>query len=271
MDFNIPQDAMNEMQGAMQGERIELPFFAPTVWWMNGQNNQKQLVKVNGPAPYFGGWAANADELELAPDIPPSFVKATLTNRQGQEYDVYTTRLVSVAVIAKRQKWVVDDTGRGKSHVNLLCYLASASKEKGYTPWGPVVLSGKSLSGKKVLDALSDFEKRTRTLRAQAKGIPAWFFYATLGTFGDKPVQEMAGKGDKQSPITPCQVWLPDTITEDNLKSWFVGEDIAAAMMEFKHQAKDWLEDWKKPDQAQQAQPEPELTNYTDYPDGPMN
>lgn len=256
MDFNLPQEFLDEMRGAMQdGTRIELPFPAPTVWWLTGDLRNRQI----GDAPYFGGWAITADELDdkaaaAGLGLPSSFTRRTLVNREGQEYEAYTARSIAVAVIAKRKRWVVSDSGAGRSQVNILAYMGIPGEKRQLVPWGPVVLSGKSYSGKAIEDSLRQFETATASARrTAAKNMPAWFFYAILGTFEKAPRTEKRGKEGTQSNITPCAVYLPDLVTPEHLPAWYVGPEIAKLMLACKRDAAPWLDDWKeKPEGAAQ-------------------
>lgn len=251
--FDLPQEFVNEVAGAMSGEKIELPFVAPYFWWQNG----KPAYKALGSAAYFGGWASDADTYEgilhnNGLEIPGNTKRITLANNEGKEYDVFACRSMPVAVIAKRSRWMIDETtGKGRGHTQILAYAATGKKTEAgtaYVAWSPVVISGKGLAAKAIEDALRDFDRNTAAARRQyAKNLPAWFFWCNIGTFGDKPEQKMVGSG-QQSPITPATVYLPKdgVITAEMLKTWYVGGDVAAVMVDLKKQAKEWLEAWRE-------------------------
>lgn len=267
--FDLPQEFVDAVSGALSGDRIELPFTAPYFWWQNG----KPAYKAAGNSAYFGGWASSSDEFDAAMQQAgienPGFKRLTMANNEGKEYDIYAARSLAVAVIAKRNRWVVDEvTGKGRGHTQILCYSAVVTKtDKGatYAPWSPIVISGKGLAAKAIETALTDFDRLTGAARRQyAKNLPAWFFWANVGTFGDKPIQKMVGTG-QQSPITPASVYLPETITADHLKAWYVGSDIAAVMVDLKAQAKEWLDAWRE---TKGAGPQP--TDTPPEPDFPF-
>jgi hypothetical protein len=245
--FDIPAEDVAEVKMALEGEAIRLPFTAPVLWWMNG--NAK--LKRDGNSPYFGGWASNADEFTAAADefggIPPIFSPFTLTSDKNTDFDVYCTRTVGFAVIAKRSRWVVDEQSQhGRGHSQYLGIM-SYRDENQFKSWGPVVLSAKGMSAKYLGDALTNFERATaKARREHANNLPAWFFYAALGTFGQAPVVQMVGKGNNQSPITPCNAYAPEGITAENLKAWYVGKELASQMAEYRRQAKEWLESWRE-------------------------
>jgi hypothetical protein len=260
--FDLPQEFVDGIRNAMNGDKIELPFAAPILWWLTG----KPGYKKDGSSAYFGGWAGTAEDVEnavqaMGVSLPTAFKRITMVNNEGKEYDVFCTRSAAVAIIAKRTRWIVDEqTQHSRSHTQVLCYMAEFDKEKkAYIPWGPVVLSAKALSGKALEDSFREWDKKTAAARRQyAKNLPPWFFYAPIGTFGDKPNTKMVGSG-QQSPITPAQVYTPEEIGEAQLTAWFVGPDVAAIMADLKGQAKEWLEAWKvdkKAAVAENASPE---------------
>lgn len=271
--FDLPQEFITEVAGAMSGEKIELPFAAPYYWWQNG----KASYKPAGGAAYFGGWAADAETFEgvcsqSGIEIPQASKRVTLSNNEGKEYDVHTMRSLPVAVIAKRNRWMIDEaTGKGRGHTQILAYAATITKTQAgaaYTPWSPVVISGKGLAAKAIEDALRDFDRNTAAARRQyAKNLPAWFFWCNIGTFGDKPEIKMVGTG-QQSPITPASVYLPKdgVISPELLKTWYVGGDIAAVMIDLKRQAKEWLEAWREAKQTGPAIDAPIIPYPDDQP-----
>lgn len=272
--FNLPQDYVNEMKDAFGGEGIRLPFTV-TYWrWMNGQSVYKGI----GSAPYFGGWAANVEDVEVAmaeygplPMFDPKTKKGsfagpfTLSKRDGGEYDVYTARALAVAVIGKRERWVVnaDQPGdKGRGHTQVLGLAGYRGEDGTIQPWGPVVLTARGLAALNIRNAFRDFERKTQRPRSQfARNIPAWFFYAIVGTFGDKPQVQMAGKTGAQSPISPCNLYLPEgEITAEALKTWYVGEGMVEQLIDLRHQANEWLSDdnWKSGKEAQKEDAAPE-------------
>lgn len=259
--FELPKEYVDEQRKVLSGAAVELPFPALHLWWHNG-NRQ---LKVLGEVPFNGGWAADAEAYASLDVAPFGFTgPITLTNREGNDYTAFMARSVAVAVIARRKRWVVDREGKqgvngkpkGRSQVQVLAYAAGLEDAGGgkgvrYIPWGPVVLSGKGFAGKSIEDALRTFERGTADARRlYANGYPFSFFYANIGTFGKEPNTQMVGSANQQSPITPCEVHVPDPVVEDHLKAWFVGGDIAAVMMTYKAQAREWLEEWEKPDQG---------------------
>jgi hypothetical protein len=262
--FTLPAEFVENMRNAMSDEQVELPFPAPVVWWKNGDKRQK----ATGGVLYHGGWAISADTLDtLNLDTPAGFVAETWINRDGGEYNVLSCRSFGFAVIAKRRQWTQNEAGNSRSHVQVLGIMALYDKgAKKYNIYGPVVLSAKGLAGRSLEDAFKKWDKSTLPSRKQyANGYPAWFFYAPIGTFGNEPVFEQWG-GAQKSSGTPVQVFVPELVTDEHLRAWFVGADTAAMMNEFKSQAKDWLNAWAKKDNAAPADPATPPALAEDFP-----
>jgi hypothetical protein len=275
-EFFVPPEYADEMRGAFGGEGIRLPY--TVVYWKWQTANA--VYKTYGNAPYFGGWIANVGDVDLAVDeygpLPMFDPKTkrgtfggpfTIAKRDGGEFEAYGARALAVAVLGKRYRWIEERPGQAKrSHVQVLGYMGYSQEGKIIQPWGPVVLIAKGLSAKFVTNAFRDFDSKTRRARQQhAHGIPAWFFYAIVGTFGDKPVTTMVGQAGAQSPITPCDVYLPSEVSADHLKTWFIGEGLIDQALQLRRDAKEWLEDarWK----SGKFEAEPETEDAGEGPD----
>lgn len=262
--INLSSEIASEIREAMSGDRIELPFPAPVLWWANGKANGS---KKDSGVQYFGGWACNVEDMQLnAPSVPATFHQEQFTNNEGTTYDVFAARSVAVALIARRKRWIAETN---KGHTQILAYMATVEGQQGdkhYIPWNPVVLSAKSYAAIELEAALTKWEKDTITARRQfANNAPAWFFYAPLGTFGGERKQRMVGK-TQQSPITPCTVYTPKEFDEPTLERIFVGETIATVMLDLKRQAAEWLDAWKngKADQPQHHAEQEAPPNFED-------
>src|SRR3972149_555837 len=110
-NISLP-DGVNAIDNPLAGgDRITLPFEAPFLYWHNGQ---AQAAKDASGALFFGGWWANAEEIEaLSGPLPEKFVKETWTNREGGTYDVFAARSILAAVIASRFRWTTKKDGPG--------------------------------------------------------------------------------------------------------------------------------------------------------------
>jgi hypothetical protein len=244
---------------APQSDRVTLPFSHLWMYWANGN----PAAPKDSGAQYFGGWAADADEFAasmgaLGKSAMPANFSAVQTwvNREGGEYNVISARAIYAAPIATRLTWSKTDSGGNMSHLAMLCYLATLTKEGGeikMQPYAPIVLTAKSYSGQNVQNAFKKWISDTAAARAQyAPGVPANLFYMGVGTFGETRKQVMVGKGNSQSPIVPAHLKETEW-TEKNLELCFVGDEIARQMLELKAQAAEWLEDKKEAKPAQVA------------------
>lgn len=242
----LDQTLVNELANPLQtGDFVELPFYAPFVWVLNGKANLKNPTdKIN--VPYFGGFAVSKEDFELAVTEfgnPGNFTFYPMTNQEGKDYEVYASRTVAVAPIVTRERWI-----EGRGHVQILAYAGRRADDGQFAPWGPVVLTAKSYTAKNLRESLKAWESFTAKVRREfAPGYPANLFYCFVGTFGERK-QEMVGKGS-QSPITPVQLYKgkDGQATAEMLQSNFVGVEVANLMKALKEQAREWVADWKKP------------------------
>jgi hypothetical protein len=254
MAFDIDQDVAGKLkEGMTTSGAVELPFPAPTVWVVNGQN----ALKPMNNALYFGGFAAKTDEVEAALAIngvqaaPRGFVDQEMTPEQGQPFNALVTRYVCAAPVCTRKAWIAKDGVRtpdyvegSRQHVQALVYLANF-ENKQFTPWGPAVLSAKGFQATNLLKSFDAWSKATSTLRAKhAPGVPAWCFYLMLGTFGQERKSVLVGPSGSQSQITPVGAYVPDPLTLEHLEACFVGNDVAKAMSQMLNDAADWKGAW---------------------------
>ena len=243
-------------QGVQSGNAIELPFHAPVFWTVNGDARMKNA----GGAQYFGGWAVAAEDWQkfledsgMKEDQVPSVQRTDIVTADGKTLDVYTCRNLLVAPIATRTTWITQKEGGSTSrssqysagsrqNCQALVYLATGSPEKGFTFLNAVLLTAKGYQAKNLLDAFASWNRVTARIRSKvAPGVPAWCFLLSVGTFGDKRVQNMVGNGGSQSPITPIGAYIPKDISEALMEKLFVGEDIAEAMVNYLDSAQEWI------------------------------
>jgi hypothetical protein len=261
MTIQIDQETLDEFQGTMQTSgTIELPFPVPYIWVINGDLKLKEL---GGPQA-FGGWQVEAEKmleagLPYGQTEPPSgYVRKNVLDGKGKQVDSFLTRSVIVAPIDFRKSWFMKTPGGlvqrsadyfegSRQHAQALVYLAG-KKEGVFQPWGPAVLSAKGWQVKNLLKAFESWNKATTTPRQKvAPGVPAWFFYLAIGTFGAEVNTVMVGKGSDTSPITPISAYIPEKITEEQVESLFVGQEVADDMAMLKRDAQEWLHAWGSP------------------------
>jgi hypothetical protein len=248
-------------QGMRFGDSAELPFPAVFIWALNGQASYKS----QGGALYYGGWACKSNDLQIAADqqdlaLPLNWQQVTISSRDGGEFPAHTTRSIVIAPIGKRLSWLHEGKRfaayieGGRRHLQVLVYLADfhigdAGKE--ISPWGAAVLTAKGYQARNLLDAFTKWERATAQARRKvASGVPAWCFYMSIGTFGKDRHAVNVGKSGAQSPITPISAFIPDQITDEMIENLFVGNEIAAKMVDFQDQAAEWLKAWQEPSPA---------------------
>lgn len=254
--ISIPKNVNQEIQQGMQGDAISLPFFAPYFYWTRGDSNESQS---GSGVMHYGGWSASADVIDSNLDAMPGiFTKEVRTGSEGT-YEVYASRHLFVAPIAKRQRWEIkDETDKGRSHVQVLAYAATFEKStRQYQPWMPVILSAKGMATVDFNKVITEWEKATSEVRKEwADGGSSYFFWMTIGTFGER-VAKSVGKVQK-SFITPPQLYIPfggnpGAWTPEQFGSLYVGDEIANSMIDYKDAAADWLEAWNDKEKADKA------------------
>jgi hypothetical protein len=261
--ISLPTEYTQEIASGMEaGGGIQLPFSVCYGWVVNGKSELKQL----GGVAYFGGWNFRRTEVddyiaETQNEIP-SYFKPVERETETETILSYESRYIMVAPIAFRQSWITENKQRfdhyvegGRPHAQVLCYLLDYRKDEHGNPiypgFGPIVISGKGYQARNIRDAFAAWEKYTAPLRREiAPGVSSYFFAVCLGTFGDKPNFVQVG-GQAKSTITPIVAWLPENLTAGTLAKLFVGETVAATMVDFKQQAVDWLSAWKGTGQDQ--------------------
>lgn len=258
--ITLSQELINPIKSAMDlGGAINLPFPVVYIWVKNGEAKLKDKKGIH----YFGGWASNREDMdalikETGRELPGGFVATDLIAEDGSTIPVYASRHVIFAPIAARRAWVGKDKMRqaeyfegARQHVQMLVYLAERRGDKDhaeYVPWGAAVLSAKGFQAQNLLSAVGAWEKHTKAIRTEiAAGIPAYFFYLSVGTFGAEIKQKSVGGGDAKSSITPIEPYLPDPVPASLMEKLFVGDIVAALMVDLQMQAKEWLTAWKTP------------------------
>jgi len=246
MTIEVPQEFIDQLNSAVDSEGIRLPFTAPIIWWKHGSKQMKDLGDVR----YYGGWGTNAEEFFAAVgeygSQPSTFNAATFSGHEG-EYEVYQSRGVLVAPIATRKRWIQNNGSKGRSHLQMLCMMGSKT-DNGIQSWGPVVLSAKGLTTREIENAMRKFETATAEVRRDfAPGVPTLYFWRAIGTFG-KAAYTTAGSGNASATVTYPTLYMPTEINEGHLKAWFVGNDTAGEMVQFRNDAAEWINDkqWKQ-------------------------
>jgi hypothetical protein len=266
--FDIPAEFQEKLKNSMKdNSTVRLSFAAPTMWWMNGKMALKNTKQVED-ATRFGGWGITRDEVdnfgsELA-EVPTYWqLHPDLSNNSGGSYSAYLCRTAWVAPIARRYGWFTDKSGRSGSKLNVLCYLATMQQDRTLLPYGPVVLSAKSLTCVDLDKCFKEFAAKTASIRG---GTLPNYFYHPIGTWGAEPIfTERKSKGGASSSVTPPQLYQPKEggYKVETLQKWFVSVEVVEEMGRLYDLAQDWVNDWKnrKTDKAEVEQaPDPDLT-----------
>jgi len=270
-----------------------LPRHIPVFWWRNGTPGMEKIL----PALGTGGWYVKVETMNHVLDalgdegMPAQFQYASVTNRDGEESDIYIAQNLLISKVAHRQAWMVDDAPPyHKRHVpgarhalQYLVWIAYKDTEGNITPWGPAVLAVRGYQTGYLSGARKDWGKYTKEVREELteelrkagrwegkRLFPADLFYAPIGSFGKKPVIEKVGKS-QQSPINPIRVYQGKGLTLDKLKGLYVGKDTLAEQAKLIEEVQEWLHEWDEdaapaPTQAPASEPEPEYHDMGEEP-----
>ena len=234
---------------------VELEFQALRLYWKNGS----AALDANQGVAYYGCWCADkakADEAlaAMGNTIIPGLKAVTLKNRQGKAYEVYASRQLTIAPILKRVGWFTNPEGRKYSAHQILAYAAAPdTKTKTFTPWGMVLLTGSSYSGLAVINALAGWKRKITPVIDTPETTPAWAHWVTLGTLRADIYTEQRGKGTNTSPITPCEVYLPDDKIplKEFVTKRFIGSELLTQCLEYRDLSMAWAEYWNERVDAQ--------------------
>ena len=265
---NVSADDLELANRAMQeGGGVQLPFPTVFAWAHNGS---KKMSKVGG-VDFHGGWHINADGLEemsesgelFTPFDKLTWKKETQNEGMASAYDVYTSRVLNIAPIAWRMSWL-DKEGKNRapdfdqshtrSHLQYLCLLGqviSDGDKKQVQLIAPAVISVKGFGQTRALkEALGAWRKVIDPLRGgmNAKKLPAYTWWLTIGTHGDQPTFETVGKGSQTNDITPLKaIILNDKPTAEWMGARFIGTENFVLATSLLKESQDWLKAWKQP------------------------
>ena len=215
----------------------------------------------------FGGFAASASSvIELVDSqdltIPETWDETELHGREGA-YGAYLTRSVIVAPIGFRLRWLNGTTGESKStfdrdggytrrHVQVLCGLGNINSGTA-AAGGYCILTAKGYQAGNLMDSLRDFYNALASARKAAgadNGIAQCAFWHSVGTFGDDPDYQQVGSSAKSviTPVVAHPKYLGEEITQERLKTIFVGRENYEQYGTVAKDAEDWLNAWDTPE-----------------------
>ena len=272
MSIKLPASAQGAFNGNMQsGSKVELPFYTPAFWIMNGKASMKQIGGVH----FFGGWACESSKVEAAKEhwqdliVPPLGLTSTeFVADSGQSMNVFAARSLYVAVIGVRQFSIAKVNGEdrrvppftpgARPGVQILAVLGYRDADKNLRPWAPILLSAKGYQVNHLSKAVNAWGSALKPVlkKMGLDGAHPGLFWSAIGTFGEERKQELVGKGTDKSTITPVSVYIPtNEISEETVSKLYVGEDVADWMAELSGKAKDWLHAFDVPANAAPVQP----------------
>lgn len=222
-------------------EGIQLPFFAPVMFWKHGNPQAGEGVQQ------FGGWGSASEQYDFGDEPPKGFEPETWHSSSGGAYDVFSCRSMAIAPILTRTRWTTNESGKSRSHKQMLAMLATWD-EVTYVPYGPVILSAKGLASKYLVDAITEFERQINPTRKEnIAHIGLSFFWHIIGTFGDADYEQM-GTGNQTSTGTIIKAGVVGDPSLETLKTLFVGLDVMNMMNNYQAEAQDWYRAWKDED-----------------------
>ena len=262
---NIDQDSVEQT-----GARF------PIVQWCSGDQKAKKI----GGMDYQGGFFVKDGAIDAELLTGNGWTKTTMTHADGSETEGWTRREMAVAVIAYRQRWEVKSNGapaqvfpwsayatakelgrpNGKTQVLVLI--------KGLEAVGPVVLTFSGtravsfLGSNKSSGALTKFAQTVITAAnfasdaaAKKAGKPAgkhWpyrAFWLPVGANrdgkGDPLFSEVGVGKDVSHVVLPVALGLPDKPDQVDLKKFYVGNDMLAAVNDLYVANADWRTAWE--------------------------
>lgn len=255
MPITLPENYKPSMPVYAAGDFVELPFPYLRMSWNNGNPHASQL----DGAKYFGGFQRGTEDIaaDLArmnlDNLPNYFTPDTeWISDNGAPYMARSSRFVYAAPILCKDDWYKDkETGKRAHRLDFLVYLASVTKEA-VIPWGPSVISSHGFAGSGIVHAFQGWARDSKAARAKWAGnMDPMFFYHAVGTFGQKRNTDKA----RDSVYVPCDYNRVEW-TETLLTMAFVGESIAAVLLDLQVQAKEWFEDQKGTKQKGSSEPQ---------------
>ena len=257
MPITVPENAKGAFDGNMQSSaKVELPFYTPAFWIVNG----KPAMKALGGVGFFGGWACEQTKLEAAREhweniqVPPPGMSADeVALDNGDMLNCYTARAAYFAVIGVRMFSTVSNNGEtrrvapftqgARPAIQVLAILGYRDENKVIQPWVPVLLTAKGYQSNHLRKAVDTWANTVKPLlkKMGMEGLHPGLFWSAIGTFGQERKQEMVGGANNKRPITPVQAYIPQNLDQTMLESLYVGPSVAEFMATTSAQAKDWL------------------------------
>jgi len=237
----------------------------PVAQWLNGQ----QALKALGGVQFSGGVVLPEKYLTEGSSLP-GWTKERITFRSGKEEAALTAQNVSIAPIRTRFRWFArqgNETAYYPRHAfvmgaNMRGHVQVLAAVQGVSD--PIVITFKGKASQSFESLLKDFgAKVVQPANRQApkgKALPRYAFWMPVVP----GPHTKAGSVGHDSVVTLPTLGLPGEITQEFLKSLYVGRDSLIRFQEWYQEAGAWVDAWEKSgvEHAEQA------GDHEDEPDG---
>ena len=220
----------------------------PAAQWLNGQ----QALKAVGGVQFSGGVVLPAKYLSGGAGLP-GWTTERITFRSGKEEPALAAQKAALAPIRTRFRWFARlgaETAYYPRHAyvmgaNMRGHLQVLAAVKGASE--PIVITFKGKASQTFEAAMKDFgTKVVQAANRQApkgKTLPRYAFWMTIAP----GPHAKAGSTGHESIVTPPVLELPSSgITEEYLRSLYVGRENLIRFQEWHQEAGPWVDAWEK-------------------------
>jgi uncharacterized protein YukE len=215
-----------------------------------GHNGQQALKAVGGVQ--FTGGVILPEKYLSNGFAPPGWTRERITFRSGKEEAALTANRAVLAPIRTRFRWFArqgNETayyprnayvmgGNMRGHLQVLAAVQGAAE--------PVVITFKGKASQSFENLLKDFSTKVVHLanRQAPKGqaLPRYAFWMTIAA----GPHAKAGSVGHESVVTLPTLGLPVDITQEYVRSLYVGRDHLIRFQEWHQQAEPWVDAWEK-------------------------
>lgn len=237
----------------------------PVAQWHNGQ----QALKALGGVQFSGGVVLPEKYLSEGASFP-GWTRERITFRSGKEEAALTARSISIAPVRTRFRWFVRqgaETAYYPRHAfvmgaNMRGHLQVLAAVRGVDE--PIVITFKGKASQTFETLLKDFSGKVVNAAnrhaPKGKTLPRYAFWMPLAP---GPHTKAGGSGH-ESVVTLPTLGLPADITQEYLRSLYIGRDSLIRFQEWHQEAGAWVDAWEKSgvEQAETA------ADHEEEPDG---
>lgn len=219
----------------------------PVAQWLNGQ----QALKALGGVQFSGGVVLPSRYLSDCPSFP-GWARERITFRSGKEEEAITAHAISVAPIRTRFRWFARQGGETayyprhafvmganmRGHLQVLAAVQGAAE--------PIVITFKGKASQAFESLLKDFgAKVVQVANRQApkgKSLPRYAFWMPVVAGS----HAKAGGAGHESVVTLPTLALPADISQDYLRSLYIGRENLIRFQKWHQEADPWVDAWEK-------------------------